>query len=411
MRHLSTTISLFAASIAGMFAPLACGSFTSPPSDSGAAIPGQESTHRAMLNSLAYHAIAPSYQEAATTTGALKTATLANAAAVAAGAGVDEARTSVQAAWTDVVVAWEVVEQMQLGPAAPSSDGIGGADKRDEVYSWPSVNPCRIDQEIVDQEYLQSDFFTANLVNTYGIDALEYLLFYAGDANACAPQLPLNVDGTWDALGADVLATRRADYAVAVATAVANEASALAQEWSATDGTFTVYLAEPDKNNSPYANIRNGLNEVVRAMFYLDLEVKDAKVAVPAGLLECSAAPCLSELEFVFAQHSKAAVLANLEGFKRLFHGGTDAALHTGFDDLLVSIGEAQLAGEMTASIETALTTCGAVEGSFATALTSDTTALNACHTTIRAITNWLKGDFSTLLMLTIPSEAAGDAD
>ena len=55
--------------------------------------------------------------------------------------------------------------------------------------------------------------------------------------------------------------------------------------------------------------------------------------------------------------------------------------------------------------------TCGAVEGSFTQALTADSTALHACHSQVREITDWLKGDFSTLLLLTVPNEAAGDAD
>ncbi len=411
MKHLHPTIFALTASLASALTPLACGDLSSSSSGSNAAIPGDASMHRAMLTSLAYNAIAPSYEAAAAAATSLEAATSTYATAAAAGSGTDEQRAAAQTAWTDAVMAWEVVEQMQLGPAAPTGSGVGGAGKRDEIYSWPTVNPCRIDQELVEQGYLQGDFFTANLVNTYGLDALEYLLFYGGDANACAPQLPLNVDGTWAALGPDEIAKRRANYATAVATALATEAAGLAQAWSAADGPFTVALADPDLNNSPYGTVRAGLNEVVRAMFYLDLEVKDDKLGVPAGVLECAAAPCIADLEFVHAQRSKDAVLANLEGFKRLFHGGTDAAQHTGFDDLLVSIGEAPLAASMAASIETALTTCGAVEGSFAAALTSEPAALNACHTAVREVTNWLKGDFSTLLMLSIPSEAAGDAD
>ena len=34
----------------------------------------------------------------------------------------------------------------QLGPAA-SALTTGGEGLRDEVYSWPTVNPCRVDQE------------------------------------------------------------------------------------------------------------------------------------------------------------------------------------------------------------------------------------------------------------------------
>ena len=55
--------------------------------------------------------------------------------------------------------------------------------------------------------------------------------------------------------------------------------------------------------------------------------------------------------------------------------------------------------------------TVGAVEGSFADALAADPSSLDASHEAVRKITDALKGDFATVLMLTIPSEAAGDAD
>ena len=34
---------------------------------------------------------------------------------------------------------------MQLGPAGSSLSAVAGADIRDEIYSWPTINPCRID--------------------------------------------------------------------------------------------------------------------------------------------------------------------------------------------------------------------------------------------------------------------------
>jgi len=69
------------------------------------------------------------------------------------------------------------------------------------------------------------------------------------------------------------------------------------------------------------------------------------------------------------------------------------------------------LATKMTADIEAALAAVAAVEASFAEALAADPLALDASHAAIREITDSLKGDFATILMLTVPSEAAGDAD
>ena len=391
-------------------APLACALPTDAGNDGGADGGPHEELRAQVMNSVAYQAVAPTFENANTEAKALEASTAAYVLALGS-ADEGEALVAARDAWRTSMSAWQRVEMMQLGPAGASSKVIGGADRRDEAYSWPSTNSCRVDQELVLGEFEAEDFTSTRLVNTYGLDAIEYLLFHAGPDNTCAPQLPINAEGEWATLDEQQLRTSRANYAAAIAHALALETTELAAAWSPDDGSFTRHLADPRDADSPYENLPTAMNEVLRAMFYLDTTVKDVKVAVPAGILDCASAPCISELESTWARHNQAIVTANLVAFSMLFHGGESADSGTGFDDLLVAYGEEALATKMTADIEAALAAVAAVEASFAEALAADPLALDASHAAIREITDSLKGDFATILMLTVPSEAAGDAD
>lgn len=379
--------------------------------DEGGADGGPHEDLRAeLMHSIANYALAPSFANFANSAAMLESTSAAHRDAIG---GEDEATAALAAqdAWRDTMSSWQVLEMMQLGPAGSSSKAIGGADLRDEIYSWPSVNNCRVDQEIVLGEYEDPDFITTRLVNAYGLDALEYLLFYTGAENTCAPQLPINAEGEWAALDAAALAMARASYAAALAQHISAQATELAQSWAPQSGEFTVYLADPRAADSPYENLPIAMDEILRVMFYLDTTVKDDKLAVPAGILECASAPCIDDLESGWAHESKAQVLANLEAFRLLYLGGEDGSDRTGFDDLLRAFDEAELAEQMRADIDAAIETVSAVEGSFADALATDPSSLDASHAAVRKITDALKGDFATVLMLTIPNEAAGDAD
>ena len=389
----------------------ALGACALPSANTGGDDGGPHEELRAQLvHSVAYRAVAPSFAAFQVSADALTQRAETYAASIG-GEQEAQALDDVRAAWLEAMQAWQVIEMMQLGPVGPSSTAIGGADRRDEIYSWPSVNTCRVDQELVLAEYGSNDFISSRLVNTYGLDALEYLLFNASMENTCAPQLEINTDGQWEALGEPQITARRAAYAAALAHALASEAASLATTWSVNDGEFTVHLADPRASTSPYQGLSKALDEIVRAMFYLDLVVKDAKVGVPAGALNCDSAPCISELESNFARASKEEVVANLEGFKLLYFGGSEPSTDIGFDDLLVAFDARDTADKVEVDIEIALSSCGTVSPNFAEALLADPTALDACHAAIRELTDVLKGDFATVLMLTIPSEAAGDAD
>ncbi len=288
-----------------------------------------------------------------------------------------------QQAWRVAFASWQRVEVMQLGSLGSSLTVIGGADVRDEVYSWPTVNPCRVDQETVEEAWDDPDFFTSNLVNSYGFDALEQVLF-GGSVNACPVQV--GIDQAWDGLGEEGVQANRASFAVALSAQLELELSEpVVIEW------------ESDQV---------GLNEIIRALFYLDKVTKDLKMARPMGLVDCGTEICPEETEAILSGASMDAVVENLEGFRLLFTGGEGA----GLDDLLMAAGRQDLADDLLSAIDAAVVACTTDRGMDELVVDELETA-EAAYQAVKAVTDLFKGDLTTVLALQIPNEAAGDHD
>jgi predicted lipoprotein len=298
---------------------------------------------------------------------------------------------------------------MQIGPAGSSATVFGGEDLRDDVYSWPTVNACRVDQELVAGEYGASDFFETRLVNVTGLDALEYVLFRDDLLNDCAPQLPINEEGQWDALGAAEIERRRSHYALALAGQIESLAGELSVRWE--DGGPAHVALSRGGDGELYGSNREAMNDVMRALFYVDLTVKDLKVGRPAGLLECSTPACPELLEAPWSGGAHAALVHNLEGARMLFIGGPDRNAGFGLDDALASVDAAEIGESVIDALDEALSLAQALDEDLAAALVADPSALDGLHASIKRATDLLEGDVALALLLDIPSEVAGDAD
>lgn len=321
-------------------------------------------------------------------------------------AGDDPAadRVAAQDAWRAVMSSWQRVELMQLGPLGSSLTTLGGEDLRDEVYSWPSVNPCRVDQVTADGSYAEDTFFTESLVNTTGLDALEHLLF-ADAENVCPAQVTPNSDGAWEALGQDEVARRRVDYA-RVLTAGVLTALDDAQARFVEDG-FSEALALNDPN-TPYESEQQALNAVYDALFYLEIRTKDKKLATPLGLRDCGETVCPDDVEHLPSGFAGPAIAANLAGFRALYTGHDGA----GVDDLLIELGHGDVNDAMIAGLNDADAAVAALgDAPLAELLVSAPETVLAAHDAVKVVTDLLKGDVATLLALQIPAEAAGDND
>jgi predicted lipoprotein len=315
------------------------------------------------------------------------------------------ARTESQNQWLSAMLIWQELEVMQVGPAGSSLKFIAGQDIRDEIYSWPTVNPCRIDQKTVEQDWKDLGYFDANLVNSYGMDALEHLLYADADSVCPSQVVPLS-DGSWSALGESGIALNRAQFSDVLVDNIIVRASELRQIWSANGGNFSELLIVSD-DASPYESRNQALNAVFDSLFYLETATKDAKLALPLGLRDCGEDLCLDDLEGLQSDRSLASVVSNLRGFSTLFSGGDGM----GMDDLLIELGHEDLSIQILADVDAAISLADTISDPLHIAIEDDYDSVMSFYEALAKVTTAMKQDLSLVLSMEIPSEAAGDND
>lgn len=316
---------------------------------------------------------------------------------------------SAREAFRSATKTWQRLEMMQFGPAAASALP-GGRGLRDEIYAWPAVNRCAVDQLLANGQYAEPAMFSNTLINVRGLGALEHLLFDTEVTNACSSANALNTSGAWSAVTAE-LPQRRADYALATAKLVNERAHALRDAWAPAEGNFASELTTP---GASYAGeLSQALDAVAYAFHYLDTKTKDLKLAVPAGLSGCPSPNCPERLELAEAKLSKAAIRENIVAYQRLFHGGApfdDAAL--GFDDWLYALGANDLRFELGSAIAACLAAVDAIEEEdLAEALANDPKSVEAAYFAVKKTTDLMKTQFVSVLGLHLPSGAPTDND
>jgi len=325
-----------------------------------------------------------------------------------------DTKTVAQQAFVDAMGSWQRAELFRFGPAARSTEP-GGRDLRDLIYAWPSRSECKVDEQTLSQSYLLPAFhsldFSASPVTGRTLTALEYLLFEPGVQNHCSAYSAINAGGGWAALAADEIATRRRTYAAEAAVDLRTRARDLNQAWSPEGGNFKSLLAS-GSDNPIFKSEQQVLNAISGALFFLDSEFKDIKLATPLGLTpECTATVCPDAVESRYTELSVAYLRENLVGFRRLFQGcGADYA-GIGFDDWLRDAGAGDLADRMLSNLANVDAAIARVPGSLAQALVSNRELPLGIHTATKSVTDELKADLVTVLNLELPAASEGDND
>ncbi|WP_244237541.1 imelysin family protein [Corallococcus llansteffanensis] len=341
----------------------------------------------------------------------LPKATALQAATVALRDAPDAATVAAaRAAYHEAMDVWQVAEVMQVGPAAPRSNP-GGGELRDNIYSFPLSNRCSVEEQLVSKGY-ESASFSSSLVTRRGFLALEYLLFYEGAETACGPNSPIVAQGTWAALSADERASRKRAYAAVVAADVHTRAQALVDAWVPEGGNFQKTLATAGPGNAVFPSTQVALNTLSDALFYVEREGKDQKLARPLALRDCASDTCPELLESQFAGRSKQNLRLNLVGFRRIVEGcGADYA-GPGFDDVLVAAGAEAVATRLRQQVVEAEAALAAVEeADLKEALAQDKPSVQRVYDDFKGITDVLKTDFITTLDLEPPAGLEGDND
>jgi len=317
-------------------------------------------------------------------------------------------RAAAQEAWKEAMLAWQRIEVYQLGPAGIMGQVAGGENIRDAIYSWPISSACRVDQEIVAEDYADAaTFFAEERVNVRGLDAMERLLFDESYENACSAVSEINSSGSWDALGEEGIDANRAAYALALAKDVQTRADSLVDHWSPDGKDFLGEFSKAGGGSSTYASSQEALNALSDALFYIEKETKDMKLAIPAGVSGCEQDTCPEDRESLDANFSKEQMIANLEAFRDAFTG-LEAE---GFDDLLISIGAEQLSADMLKLTDETIAALEAWPGTLEEQLENDPQSVVDAYTKASELGTLLKTQFVSTLDLEIPQRAEGDND
>lgn len=376
------------------------GGEAAPPKDTA---PAQD-TRQQLLEDVAARVIHPTYARVTDAAGSLESAAQAWAEAPS-----PATEAAAQASFKEVARTWQEAEVFQIGPAGVQGTVAGGQGLRDAIYSWPLTNPCRVDQVLVDGDYADLDALAQEQINVLGLDALEYLLFHPADGNACPPNSRINRDGLWGALSGAEREQRRAAYGYALAQLLRRDAGALRDAW-AEGGAWRQEFTRAGDGSAAYPTRQAALNALSDALFYIEKEARDMKLAQPAGLMGCDADTCPEALEAPRSRLSRDLLLANLRGFQAVFLGGAPGDHGVGFDDLLRAVGADDVAADMEDAIARSIAAVEALPP-LEDALTSDLEQVRAAFLVLQELTTLFKTDFITVLDLELPQRAEGDND
>ncbi len=252
-------------------------------------------------------------------------------------------------------------------------------------------------------------------VDAMGLGAMEHLL-YSNEALADCPP----------AAGVDV-STARANYAEAVAQFIASKAVLLRDRWEPAQGDFLAAWSQAGLSGSPYMRPQDALDALSVALFYVEKETKDRKIACPTGIgatgLSC-AGNDPQRSEWALSGQSAAAMRANVQVFRDAFAGRNGGM---GLNDLLRGIERDDIADRLLGRLDETLqlldqSIADDFEGAVAQ-IDDNTACLNASssrqgppdacalHGRIKAAMDIFRSEVVAVLSLATPDRAAGDND
>jgi predicted lipoprotein len=316
----------------------------------------------------------------------------------------DAARAAAQEAWHHAMQRWSVAELFQYGPAgskveSAGRDPIHGQGLRDFIYAWPVVGRCRVEEQVLGRGYEQS--WAQVQISGRGLFGLEYLLFFQGADHGCSPNSTTGKG--WETLDAAALTNAKLDYAAALSADVLGQVHGLREAWSPDGDNFRQTLIDA----KGYESEQQALNVIAWSLLYIEKEVKDWKVGIPAGMTLTSP---VSLAEGTYALSGISSIRENLRGFRALFQGCGEQGAGLGFDDWLNDVGQDQLARDMLAALDGAQVAADA-----SPPLEQASKAeLEVLYQALRSLTALLKADFfgsGSTLNLKLPAGVASDTD
>lgn len=368
---------------------------------------------QALVNNLAENIMLPAVQSFAVEVASLESAIGGYCAALGTGAETTT-RDAARTAWSDAMAVWQQVEVMQVGPLIDNTGAL-----KEELYFWttqysPDQRACQYDQEVVTAENTADYDFDVRSVRRRGMAALEHLLFNDNLDHTCPDIVTLMSD--WNSRTPESRREARCGFAKIVVGRVHAKADELETKW--TDVNGYLHQVKNPGTGGRFSSVQRVVNEFSDALFYLEKETNDIKLAEPPGIKAnvCGdvGTACPKAVESWFAAETKSHITENMLAFQKLFLGEAPGDANApGFSDFIVALGETTVAETMEADIEASLAAVDAISVSVQAAVADPVnidTVTNA-YNVAKNLTRQLKNQFVAILGLSIPDTAAGDND
>ncbi len=333
------------------------------------------------------------------------------------------AQEAVRTHWVATMMAWQRLELAQFGPL-----GDNGAALRREIYSWDIASkPSLIFSEAIKWRRSPTTYKLSGDVAKKGIDALQAALFEPKLGEQCASFVSIPTE--WTKLSKSEQHAALCGYLKLAADDLNRLSDSLRVAWHPEQGNYEEKILGDKSDHT----VHQATEAIAAALGYLDIAVKDKKIAVPLRLKDtCSGKECSCYVENRYARTSKEAILANLQTFESYFSGVPEVAIksanpdvkYLGFDDFLANLGRKDLAVEMSKRIGTAKQSVAALgdfnlhelsanldEPSSCEASQLASSSLCQVYLNVKAVTDLFKTEFAKALDLKPPGRAGGDGD
>ena len=255
----------------------------------------------------------------------------------------NEARQS----WEKTVMAYHQLAAAPIGPVLE----VGEPNLQSQIYSWPAINSCGIDLEVVRLSDQSQDLNFNLPVTVTGLAAIEYLLFDQSLGTQCNPKNPNHAKAfEWTKKSPAEKWVDRCRLLKPLTYQVNAAAGLLERYWDPNYGNFSKNLID----GSAYPNTSESLTALAHSLFALE-GVKDQKLGKPLGVhKDCtrSEKKCPEAVEHSWSGVSVSAAVEQLKGLKVVFTGGQGR----GFDDLLVHLGYSKVKDDLLQAIDQAVT-------------------------------------------------------
>lgn len=326
-------------------------------------------------------------------------------------------KTALKLSWKESMDAFHLIEAFKFGPILTNGEELGLS-----IYSWPLLNPCRVELEIA-KNTGRDDYQLKTGVNLRGLGALEPILFTEEGKHNCtsAPDF----FQSWLNSPKKNRHLDQCTYIKLITADLKIQTAALKKSWDPKFGNYSI-------RSLSGANLQKKItlvNELSNSLFYVEKILKDLKLGEPSGILNCSFSSCPEKTEHIIASYSIESILKNLQGFKFIFNGIDYQTSKNGFglDDYLLNMGHPEIAKEMNLALENAISSFSKHLGKKslyelsqgidktrcqATSSTERLVEICALYADVRELTSLLKNDYSLALRdIQAPKDSQGDMD